>query len=703
MLGVAIMDIYVDEGSRKLSIIDRARRHHLVDLRTMRITKATNIYKPAKEPFDYYQRSVKLVDTKKVFFWPKDSNYGYIVKTDPFIHYEYRFNHHKSPVTKIGLAHNDSLALSGDERGHTYVINLKHGGIEKRLPAMPDSINASVFSPDDKMISLASFNGNIATYLYLSLECKSRLSLGGIIEDITYLGENLLLVLLRSGKILKVDVNEGRIIEEKELCSGLWPAVLHLVENNKFILVGTRESKLVVLHATSMDEVFTVDFEVGGITTISKSSQFLFLGFTGGELVAINYLEHENKFLEAVSSGKVNIASSYFKENIFLMIHSGTREIYENWLVAKKEITLLLSEGELKRAQDVAQPFMFHPKIRIEMRELEGIQRELAALMRFIKIKDFPKAYALVQSTPELKESEHYKKLEEIWEKIFATSQRLLARDPQLNKRPAVAALKLFLGVPEKKEQVEIMFNNRYLFKKQEDLVKAKNFKEYYLLVEKYDFLKKSPLYKKIIYLQEEIKQKLEKTLSNQDLIESIKVAEFLEQFEPSKEYAKNKLNQIKQILRLEQLLKEDRFNEACVNVSRLGGWNLEYVQIQFFQQEKLKFIKKAKQAIDEGNFKKAYIQVASLWDNEEASEIKREIIHYLYEQEIKKFLLSKDRAKIDWSLSLGNYMNFFGISKSLDYAISKAGVRIPEKYHQIEDETEKYPSSTIFYLLKNH
>ena len=701
-LGAAITDIYVDEDQGHVSIIDRARRYTTLKLQGMKILQSVSIYKPAEHPFDYYQRSVRILDLKRLFFWPYGSIYGYIISTDPVISFEYRYTHHHATVTKVGRAHRNPWVVSGDESGHAYIINLEHGGVERRLPPLADAISACVFSTDDMQVSIAGFDNHIATYDYWTMEQTSKVFVGSVVEAMNYINEHIILAILRDGRIAKIDTQKGKIIQEKKLSSGLWPTVMHLSPSKKFVYLGTRQSMLKVIHITSLEQMFALDCNVGGITSIAQSLHFLFVGFSSGEVVAMNYREFEKEFSEAVALERLDDANVYFENNAFLMTHESTWEIYEQWMKQKKSISVLLSEGEIEEAKKMAEPFMFHPKCRLEMEELEGSQGELAAMLRFIKSRDFARAYGVVEKNPSLKESEHYRKLEQLWRELFAKASRLLGRDPVLNKEPVKKLLHPFSEVPQKKAEILSMLKNVGVFRRAEAHIKEKNFKGYYVLVGQYSFLKETPLYEKMEWLQEELKQKLHNALDSEDFAQSIHIAETLEQFQPSQSYALTKINYIKKLMWLDRMLDSGRLGEACSVVSEIGAWNTQHKQIIRYVKAKESFINKARKNIEFNRNKEVYLQAHQLGGSKEAEDIISVIMRYMYENQLHYHLNPERRFKVDWEATLRHYICYFGISKHLDSALQKAGIPIPKRPHEEKCDQERIFVQSIIHYKTN-
>ncbi|MBN2965236.1 hypothetical protein JWV37_10620 [Sulfurospirillum sp. T05] len=698
-LDVAITGVRVDEVNHRLAITDRARRHTLVDLATLKLLRVTNFSKPAQLPFDYYQRSMCLLGLDRLFFWPRDSKYGYLVEIDKVVSFVFRFTHHHGAVTKVALSHSEYKLISGDEKGRSYVINLFNGAIEHRLPALPDAISALCFSSDDVLVSVAGFHGGVLTHNLFLKEQISHIKLGSVVEAMAYLEKTIALVVLRDGRVLKIETEKGVILQETKLPIGVWPTTLFIAPNKKFCFIGTRQSNMVAFHVTSLEQMFVFDFGCGGVSVLAQSEAFFFVGFTSGELAVLNYREYEKEFSREVDLGNLDEANAFFNKNAFLMTHESTWKMYEQWLEAKKSITVLLSEGSLEKAQQEAKPFMFHPKCRLEMEVLEGQQGELAALLRCIKTRDFARAYDLCEKTPFLKQSEHYKKLEQMWRTLYSKAQRLLSRDPASNKSVVLEMLALFLKIPEKNHEVALMFKHLMAFQEAELRIREQDFKAYFKLVEQYPFLKETAVYEKVGWLQEELKQKLQRALAEQDFTQANKLAKALQEFTPSAPYAAQKIDHIKQVLSLDTLLGTGRMLEACAVVSRLGIWNEEYGQIQHYKKAKERFLVVLKKQIREGKMREVYTKITPFQSIEEGRQIHQEIMRFLYEHQITTHLGHQSRTKVDWEMSLRHFLQFFAINKALDDKLRLAHIAPPKPYQEDEPaEDMLYPLSIIHY-----
>ena len=211
------------------------------------------------------------------------------------------------------------------------------------------------------------------------------------------------------------------------------------------------------MYTKTLDILYHVKLPYYGVTALCRTQKYFIMGFKTGEILFFNHREYEDKFISYIDLKQIKEACLIFQKNIFLMSHRETKKIYTYWQEQKETIANLLSRGEIEQAQILAEPFLFHPKCKLEFSELEELQPDLMSLQRYIRSMSYAPAYHLTTLKPELKKSSLFTQLESLWNKSLQKAQILLARQPIENKEAAKESLRLFLDVDEKKDLIENM------------------------------------------------------------------------------------------------------------------------------------------------------------------------------------------------------------------------------------------------------
>jgi len=100
--------------------------------------------------------------------------------------------------------------------------------------------------------------------------------------------------------------------------------------------------------------------------------------------------------------------------------------------------------------------------------------------------------------------------------------------------------------VDEKKNSIMNLLTNSVKFKEAELFIKAKNFKGYFTLCDKYTFLKDTDIYKKTLMLAESVLEKIMAFEKENKLAEALSATETLRSFTPFEKAATERINFIK-------------------------------------------------------------------------------------------------------------------------------------------------------------
>lgn len=648
-----------------LHVMDHQCRLHKIDLNELKITKSTPLSNYYGEIlFDYYKRPF-AVGENRAYISFSHQGMEHVIDTRSKILPLASFGYNqKERVSKAAFSENDAYLITGNERGRTYVIAPDEGTIQAELPVLPDVISAVVVSESYQMAASASFSHHLVVYKLNSFSTIFHQKLPSVIEMMLFMDERTLLAITRQGSILKIDLRKGRIEKEVTLGQNVWPSVMVLSHSKKFIYIGTRESILYALYVKTLDILYHVALPYSGITTLNRTQKYFIMGFKTGELLFYNHREFEEQFIRFIQLKQIKEACLIFQKNIFLMSHRETKKIYEYWLETKDTIINLLSRGEIEPAQALAEPFMFHPKCKLEFSELELVLPHLISLQRYIRSMSYAPAYDLATRFPELRKSALFMQLETLWNQSLQKAQILLSREPLLNKEAAKDSLGAFLDVEEKKPLIENMLKRSGTFTMAEKAVREKHFDFYFRLVAQNHFLESTSLYQKVLQIAERLQHEITTYLESGAYKKALVLADVLHQFRPYQNQA-NRLKEVsKALILLEYQIEHSLLLEA-LKTQEQYQLQSHYALIIELETMKTAFYNHQITLIES----KEYAKVFSTIEPYEALSICKQsianIMKKLYIAQLTHAYHEMDAA-IDWEKSLQNYLQFFKADKLL-------------------------------------
>ena len=686
-----------------LQVIDHQSHLYKIDLNELKITKNTplsNYY--GNIMFDYYKRPF-AVGKHLAYISFSHQGMEHVIDTRskilPLTSFQYN---QKERVSKAAFSEDDAYLITGNERGRTYVINPNEGTIQAELPPLPDVISAVAISETYQLAASASFSRHLIVYKLDSFSTLFDQKINAIIEMMIFVDEQTLLAITRNGKLLSIDLRKGIVAKEVELDQTLWPSVMVLSHSKKFIYIGTRESMLFAVYVKTLDILYQVKLPYPGITTLCRTQKYFIMGFKTGELLFYNHREFEEQFITFIKLKQVKEACLIFQKNIFLMSHRETKKIYEFWLETKETIINLLSRSEIEQAQKMAEPFMFHPKCKLEFSELEALLPHLIALQRYLRSMSYAPAYDLVTRNPELRKSSLFAQIEAIWTKNLQKAQILLAREPLLNKEAAKESLHAFLEVEEKKVLIENMLKRSGTFTMAEKAVREKHFDFYFRLVAQNSFLESTPLYQKVLQIGERLQQEILKQIEEKYYKKSLILADILHQFRPYTNQANRFKEVSKALILLEHQIAHKMLLEA-VKTQEQYQLQSHYALVGKLEAMKQAFLNEQLALIEAKAYEKVlnhiepYLTI-SICKQTIATIMKKIYIAHFFDA------YKESDAIIDWEKTFHSYLRFFKMDKLLvEFAKETHKMDLLQQITIAEPsfENPNYPKDIL--VLKKH
>ncbi|MDD2382750.1 MAG: hypothetical protein PHN18_01030 [Sulfurospirillaceae bacterium] len=667
-----------------LHVIDNNCNLHQIDLKSLSISKSVSLAQIYEQnDFDYYKRPFALGKNKAYISFSKQG-WEYVLNISQRLNKasSFLYNGGNASVTKAFFSEDDELLITGNEKGRTYVISADEGYIKAELPRSSDTITAVTISNEYKLAARASFTKNLVVYRIDSMKVVFKMKLPSVIERIRFLDQETLLIITRDGKILKIDFENEKILQEKIVCENMWPSSMTLSHSKKFVYVSTRESMLYALHVNSLDTLFQLKLPYHGITAMVRSPQYFIIGFKTGEIIFYNHREFENEFLSAIQLKNIKEASILFQKNTFLMSNRATKIIYDYWLEEKETITNLLSRGEIEKARTIAEPYLFHPKCQLEFAELELLQPELVALQRYIRSMSYAAAYELIAQRPALRKSTLYTSLDAIWKKALQKAQTLLSREPMANKEAAKDSLKLFWNIEEKQPIIDHMLLHSGIFTMAESCIRDKNFALYFKIAATNTFLEHTPLYHKVLNLGEKLQQQIITHIENKDYEHALSYSDMLSTFTPYFHQAQRLSEVSKALMLVEHHISNNNLLEA-VKLQEKYDLQTNYSLIHTLEDMKSTFQKQQFLLLESHQYSQILTNLSPYMKISLCAGLIATIMKRFYITQFKDAHKRCNEA-IDWEKTFEIYLNLFTMDKWLvEFAKESEKTHILKNFQQ--------------------
>lgn len=648
-----------------LVVIDNKNNLCIIHLKKQKVLKTLKLFDTNRDFFDFNRKAVAISPKLEVFVTSEKTKQSYVLKIDSIIQKRLTFRYSEYEITQSLFVEESPLLLIADEQGRSYLVNTEDGSLTHELPRVADTISAVATSKDGKYCAIGNYKGLVIVVNVHNGKRIAKITGETPVEGLCIADNNDLIVVYRNNTIIRHDISKNCLLAQIELdLKNDWCSAVFLGAEDKILFVGTKNSNLFTLHTKSLQNIFHLNLQRGGITSMELSKEFFVVGFSSGNISLFRYKDHEDEFIRSVELLDIKAAGLLLKKNIFLIIHEKNKDIYESWLEKVDTITMYLSQTKTKEAYDLASPYLYHPKCQKEYEKLQESATALTVLSTFVKAKDYKNAYKAVAEHPELKESIFYKRLEFVWNNLLKKALKELSSDPIRNKEVAQNILDPFKEVPEKQVLIDQLIANANVFVDAKKVVDARDFKRYFSLVEQFEFLQETLLHQKVLNLSNQLLDKVNTLIDEKAYPAAVQVVNILKNFAPAYESAL-RLEEIIQILtKIDAAIKSgDIFKalelEGMIDLSSSFSTLLDLkIAIKGFANKQIV-------SINSNKLEEVFDNALKLLGYPYSAPQGKQVIRTYYQHEmLTAFRFTKDA--INWEKTLQNYLKFFQADETI-------------------------------------
>ncbi|TLD81233.1 WD40 repeat domain-containing protein [Helicobacter sp. MIT 11-5569] len=671
-LGIGVDKDFVICVDNFYNISKFEKESHVVDSALQLVKDVENLHHFSKAAAVSYNSSKVAIGFAK-------ATKGVVVKTEPEIAPIAQLTWQKLQISKITYSYDDELLATGGEDGRVLVYSADNHQLILSLPPLPDTISAVAFSDDDSLIFSACFGKSATIFNIVKNTQVATLKMDYLIEDAFFYAENTrLFCVTKEGKIFIYDIKEDKIISEI-LLQGAWLTICHKLPGEEFAIVGGKDKQLRIIRLSDNTLLESITLEQNGITAMRFDENLLYIGYSDGVIEIVDINEAREEMMEFLDKDDLKGALSVIQEkNIFLKtLNEYCTKLESQWKEALAKAIDLLAKDQMQEATAIIEPFMLD-KAKKEEFDYYWQQKEFTAkFMDALEAKNYAEAYRLSEQHPYLKDTLAYEEMENLWNKTFEVSKRLLFQDPQGNLAKAQELLRPFTLVKCKKDSAMMLLRNSDKYVQADKEYRAKNFIEYFKMCERFPFLKDVLIYKSALLIGDQIIQRVNALENQNEFVKALEVCKLLASMAPFKNAASSKVKIIQLKQDFAQACKEHKLSEAFkmaeeyYELRSMPEYKILYDT--FKKQEKIAFnfaaIGNGKDTLDS---LKDYLHI-ECWVDKIAA-----ILKIAYLAEFAKNAPGKEGAQenISWKETFQYYIERYGKDEELKKVVSEMGLQ---------------------------
>lgn len=578
----------------------------------------------------------------------------------------YKSTIHQNSINFTRYSKDAKYLLSASLDGKVFIHDLETKTIRYSYKNRPDYASYATFSHTSKFVFVAYFNStntllNLQDDTLIEFKSKDPIELAIFFDS-----DRKLFLVNREGYSIIYDCIEKEFISQKVLFTH-WPCSATLSQNKKNIVIGTRTNKLYILDPFKNELIDSLGFEDSAVGKVDIRGDNLLIGFTNGSISLIDLGYKKEQFLHHIKLKEYDKAKEVLDINSFLYLDDAMdrfKKSFEEVLVKAKE---LITKKFLDKAIELVNPFMHYKEFKAEVDALLMQQDHIALFIEAVEKKNIQNAYFLAQKYPIIESLHYYTLLENRWERSYAQARLAIEEDPLRGVHKAKNILNIYEKTPQKSELIKFLLNNSIMLNRADVAIKKQDFKTYFRLVEEFDFLKETKLYKKITALAISIKNRATQLYADGDYRAAQERYRTILDFKEHREFALKEIEKIDHILRFQFAIEKGNKKLICSFASKYNFLSFT-PEFENFNKEFDRHIDKAQKVAKYGDVKKArYI----LHEYIGIKELEQKIDNCIKIGYLKQFEDAETNS-IAQDLFLKRYYFLFGIDNLLEATMVK-------------------------------
>lgn len=552
---------------------------------------------------------------------------------------------------------------------------------------LPDGIVCTAFSKDGTKLAISTMDKKVHLFYTHTQKIGYVFRIDDIVEAITFSSDNnKVLGFTRSGSTYVFNI----MLRQQFLGdpSMEWPTHIATGFNEYALLLGSRSNQLMIYNRSDGIKLGSVSFEHWGITSVSASSEYVFVGFSNGNNVVINLHEAVQEAHKALESGNIAKLCVLVAESPLVFVNNDLCKQIEKY---HETIFCFLpsTSDEKKGYEAIVSLIIADGTIRKELMKTLYDSQEITPFMDNIAQGNAQQACETADSAPLLG---HLREFHE----IRSTCLNNLMHEIKLLEVDSVKFKEYVESVPDACSECvhELIPSTEILEKNYKKLVSyasANNYASLMEITEKFPILRQTKIYRRLMNHGESLIDKILMMISAGKMHEAEMLATNLTRLKPFASTGNDFKTQIKAFDAFENAAKANNLVKLYALASEHPALRTtEIFRIQI-EAHKLNIMTPALVYAKKGDVAKTLEIIApyaaiGFFEEKNLSLLKKALVH-----EIELYApLGEERALLD------NYHKCFGWDEDYDQVCLTLGVP-PNEHKKLDEVSPECKKLTTF------
>mgnify|MGYP002631060528 CR=1 FL=1 len=648
--------IEVQHIGDEILAIDNQKQLYFFDYQTFAIKSTLNLCEQKCETRDFNYTKQCALSTRKIVANPlEDGNLEMITlasKQKILVNRPW-----KVMVEVVVFSDDGAILLAADGRGYMALYYSHTGQVLFELPNNRGYVTAAAISSNNNFLCYCGDDKRIEMINVQTAQSVASFEIDDMVESCRFVGATRVMAVTKKGSIVTVDLDNYAI----KITNGVlnsWPTSSVSAQNDNFIIAGNREHELYIIDLANHSLENTLNLENEGVSSLTLDGNRLYIGHKNGVIDVVDYGYKYDELQNACKIKDYNSVNNLIQENVFLEFSKIYIDLLrDGWKETMPLVVRLIGLDKEEKALNLAMPFLVNKHCKKEFDLLLSKNETIRDLLKYALEKQFETFFMIVDADKSLEELPIVKMVRENWNRLYKEAMQKKIKNElmvEMEKK-----LRPYYSYAPYKKMARDLFEFYDYINEANHYVKTHDFKSFFHLTLRHEFLKENEVYSRVVQLGELLHNRavtLENDEKFEEALDGFKQLADFKPFRMQSHEGKKRIERKIDLLHLlenKNLIDSSRILKQFPDLNALGKvQTFLYAPFERYSSNLQPFIKKGdvKMILD------LLLEYSRLPLFDKKIEI---ILKFTYLEQMK--VACEEKRNVDWQATMERYVSFFG------------------------------------------